>query len=79
MTLERLGESGGFEWAVLELLHRAGWKVWVQGRFGGDGVLVIATQGSGPQVAKEGESVAAVLPELVHECVQFQMAEKRAA
>lgn len=70
---ERLGESEGFGWVLLELLERAGWKVHVRAALG-EGVLVSASH---PELVDfdlraEGRSVAEVMAGgLFERCVSY--------
>lgn len=42
MTLERIGDSEGFGWLLIDILERHGWVVEPCTAFAGDGVLLTA-------------------------------------
>ena len=85
MTLERLGESSGFGYTLLELLGVNGWEIAVTKPFAGAqldaegepiesdhaGVLVIASK-SGYEIRRTGESVAAVACDVFNEAAHMQ-------
>lgn len=57
--LERLGDSDDFGYALIDILERDGWKIWIRRAFAGDGVMIMGEQNelgvtltaSGPRVS----------------------------
>jgi hypothetical protein len=66
--LERLGDSPGFGYALLEILEAAGWHPAILPAFAGAGVLVSlearTVVGDRLELKAAGESVAEVMPGL---------------
>ena len=71
--MERLGETGGFGWFILDVLSCNGWSASIMRGFAGESVIVELTRpGLDVPVRAEGKSVAEVAPELLKQACRYR-------